>query len=221
MLAQADSASTISITDDDFLDDALYALSEELVATEEMVSEEIEENGKSGSGRLILWLIIFSLAGLIVPLFVTAISMEEANLQLQDELEVLEARLSTTHEPGAQVVALQEERDALVSAEGTLVTQLEDMQTGWINWVDVMLALIDHDPFRLNLQTLTQNTRRLTITGRAVDEAHIIAYRDRLTNSGQFSRVTVQSINLISQQGAEPGNLQSYAEFTLLLEVNP
>lgn len=187
--------------------DALYAVD----------AEELDRTpSKNGRSRLILWLIATSLAGLLLPLYLIAISIDTANATLASELVAISTELATTPEPAPE----QDESQATLTR---LRTQLNDLQrvlstitVQAIDWPLLMATIGNFDQYQITINNLVQNDDRIVLSGIATTEGAVVAYSRTLEDSGLFSRVHVQSITL--EAGKENTTFQ--VEFTLMLEVS-
>lgn len=190
------------------------------VAEDDDLYEEIEEEqnvSPPSKNRLVLWLVIMSLSGLLLPLFLISKTLEETNLGLVTQLEALEAQLAAPPTPDAALVALEDQVSGLRTQVSELQAILTTIEAGAVNWPRLMVGIGGYDQQQITVTTLVQTGSRIVISGQAVDESAIVAYTRALEDTGLFKRVFVESITL--ETGKE--NTQRIAEFALLLEVKP
>lgn len=175
--------------------------------------------------RWIAWMIVLSLLLLLAALNVMSLTVRDLQLPLEAELSRAEAVLSNTPAPDPN-------EDALVSTLVHLRSQiaaLEPMRTELalkhLDWPTTMQYVANFDPAVMTIRSVSQNEGVITVSGDAQDEAVVIAYADALKNSGQFSRVTVQSLVLRAiptptpADSAVPANVSSYiVEFIVVME---
>jgi hypothetical protein len=66
------------------------------------------------------------------------------------------------------------------------------------NWSAVMSAIGNYDQNQITLVALARNENRVTVTGQAVNDAAAVAYARTLETSPLFSRVILQSIQMVA-----------------------
>lgn len=147
------------------------------------------------SSRLILWLVVFSLGLLFVPLYVVSTTIKQNNVPLVTQLAMIGATLTSTPPPDpleaplkSTLAGVQKQINALNSIQPTLVA-------GHTDWAATISVIARFDPTLMALTGVTQSDRQIIITGQAGSEATVMTYADTLRNSDQFSRVVLQSIS--------------------------
>ncbi|MCB9451241.1 MAG: PilN domain-containing protein [Anaerolineaceae bacterium] len=165
-------------------------------AMNDTFDEETEDAPQPSGSRLVIWLVIFSLAALFLPLFLISTSIQEENQQLEATVTAIQATLVYTPEPAAQEQALQ---DALLQVRGT-VNDLQPIMDGLANaqidWMNAFAVISQYDTTRITLTGLTQTENRLVLNGQAINEDDVMGYFQTLDESLVFERVVVQSITL-------------------------
>jgi Tfp pilus assembly protein PilN len=168
-----------------------------LTAVDPAVPDEVEESTETGhSPRIALWLVVTSLAGLLLPLYLISAAIKADNRSLEADLASIEQQLSDASQPGEEQQTLQ---DNLLKARqqlDTLTTVQTDLIAHHINWPAVMAVIGNNGPAQMVLTGLSQADNRIVINGQAQAESVVIAYAHMLEESGQFSRVVVQSISI-------------------------
>jgi Tfp pilus assembly protein PilN len=199
----------------------------------EYESEEVVEVQRSS--RVILWLVVFSLAGLILPLVLISTAVAQDNRKVALELAQIEQDIESARQPEPEEQTL---RDSLLETQQQ-VTMLkgvrEDIVTRHVNWSAVMTAVGNYGSVRMTLTGLSQTEKQITLSGQAETESTIIAYARMLEETGLFSRVVVQSISLsviptptpapvTATPTAEPDAAprpDQVVQFVILVELNP
>ncbi len=168
------------------LDDELLEMGE----TEEPVQ-------KGRSSRIIIWLLVLSLAGLFVPLFLSAAAIRQENADLQADMAHIQQTIDSQSQPDPEQQTMEQQlidaRDQYRSLEA-LETNL---QNDHIDWPTVMAVISNFHQAEMMLTSLVQTDgRALLLRGQAPTEGVVMSYAGMLEESGQFSRVIVQSISL-------------------------
>lgn len=177
--------------------------------------EEDEQPAGGGRSRIVTWLVILGLAGLLMPLFLISTTLQEANLTLLAELEELQTELEVTPTPDPEVTELEDTLTALRGEMTELEGVLATLESGALNWPVIMVAIGDYDQSQIALTNLVQNGTRIIVNGHATEESAVVAYTRTLEETGLFNRVLVQSITL---QTAKESDVP-VAEFALMVEV--
>jgi Tfp pilus assembly protein PilN len=168
-----------------------------LSAVDPAVLDEMEEPTEAGhSPRIVLWLVVVGLAGLFLPLYLVSAAIKGDNRSLKTDLASIEQQLSDLSQPGEEQQTLQ---DTLIKSRqqvNTLTAVQSDLNAHHINWPAVMAIIGNNGPVQMVLTGLSQAENRIVISGQAQAESVVMAYAHMLEESGQFSRVIVQSISL-------------------------
>lgn len=187
-----------------------------------------EPEQPGGASRLIRWLIVFGLALLFLPLYLISTTIKEDAAPLKSTLVSIQQTLASTPRPNqgeqnlkATLVQSQKQVAELEAAKPALVASHFD-------WPAAIMIIGNYDQSVLALTSIVQTETRITLTGQANDEATTMTYAQSLRDSGQFQRVTVQTITLKAAPSA-PANagktestpVDKPAVFTILIELKP
>ncbi len=193
------------------------------------VDPAAEADRPTGTSRLILWLVVASLAILLLPLFLISTTIKSANLALENQLAEIQATLVSTPKQKAGDQALKDKLLQIVKQTSVLEAAQPTLVSGHIDWLGVVNTIAAYDPEQITLVGLSQPDNRLVLTGQADDESTVMIYAQILRDSSQFKRVIVQSITLkapptaAAAVGKAAGNLPEAvtkpAEFTISLEL--
>ncbi|GAB4518108.1 MAG: hypothetical protein OHK0046_25450 [Anaerolineae bacterium] len=166
-----------------------------------------------GKGRIVIWLLVLALLGMLLPLYLVSSTIRNANLLLEEELAQLQADLQVEPTPNPQIINLEDTLTTLRTEVNTLQTTLTSLETQFVDWPVVMHALGSYDQTQLTVTALAQTGGRITLNGEAQIESAIVTYTRDLEQTGLFSRVIVQSITYQPETGT--------STFALLVEVAP
>ncbi len=166
---------------------------------EENEFEDPEENEEVGSSRrgLVLWLIVIGLAILFVPLFLVFNTLRTDVSRLQTELEPLQGELAAQGTPPPELQLLMEQAAAANGEVDAIAAVYPTLIASHIDWQPAMQTLGSYDQSQMLLTDITQDVRRLTIVGKAMDQSQVVAYARALEESGLFNSVEIQSITQI------------------------
>jgi Tfp pilus assembly protein PilN len=176
------------------------------------VDEEIEEAEQPGkrSRRIALWLAIFGVSTLFLPLMAINSTIVTAQATLQPQIEDYLATLTTTPsvDPEFQTLSdtLLETRSQIAILENVSATLVASQ----IDWPQIMLSLRNYDAENTHLTTFSHDNGHIVVSGEASAESAVIDYAARLDYSGYFERVAIQSITRRVQPTAThvPANSQ-------------
>lgn len=166
---------------------------------EENEIEDPEENEEGGSSRrgLVLWLIVIGLAILFVPLFLVFNTLRTDVTRLQTELEPLQGQLAAQGTPPPELQLLIEQAAAANGEVDAIAAVYPTLIASHIDWQPAMHTLGSYDQSQMLLTNITQEVRRLTIVGKAMDQSQVVAYARALEESGLFNSVEIQSITQV------------------------
>lgn len=170
--------------------------------------------------RWIGWLIALSLLLLLAALNVVALTIHDLTQPLEQELSAILMTMESTAAPNPTADALA---STLVFVRGQ-VAALEPVQTelaaNHLDWPTTMQYIANFDPVVMNVSSINQNQRQITISGEAQSEGVVIAYADALRASGVFIRVTVQSliVRMLPTSTPTEGAVGSPASLTFAVE---
>jgi Tfp pilus assembly protein PilN len=187
------------------------------------------------SSRVILWLVVFSVAGLILPLVLISTAIEQNNKTAALDLAQIEEEVNNAKQPEPAEQAL---RDTLLETKNqrtVLETLRDDLVSQHVNWSAVMAVVGNYGSAKMTLTGLSQSGTQITLSGQAETESTVIAYARMLEETGLFTRVVVQSISLkvLPTSTPTPGVATPTAvpdvapgpdqvvEFVILVELRP
>lgn len=182
-----------------------------------------EQKPPSNNSRLVLWLLVLSLSGFFVPLYLFSVTIEERTLALATEEVDLQATLIATPAPDPLEETLRSEFIDLQNQINTLSSLNQTLDITHIDWPHIMFAIGRYNPAQLNINSLSQAGRVITLTGQANLESVVLAYVETLKENGPFETVLVQSIQLVPpaahQEDAGGVRAQQPVRFTLVIEL--
>lgn len=197
----------------------------ELAADSELEAEAASGNKKKGgSGRLILWLLVFSIGMAVVPMLLTGDVIREERLALEARSGTLEAELNATPTINPEIATLESQLLAFRNDTSALESLQTVLQASHVDWALLMQTYIAFDATRMELTAISITDRRITLTGLANDEADLLGYVDSLQASALFARVFIQSINRNPPEVDRDGNVISavrLVEFVIQTDLNP
>jgi hypothetical protein len=155
-----------------------------------------ERSNPTVSRRVILWLVVASLAGLYLPGYLIFSAIRDQNLSLQGELAQIQGTLEGDQPLNPTVQALQDSLEQARDQLNAVQSVRSTLATSHINWPVTMAAIGSYDQSQMMLVGVTQTDNRIVLTGQADDESVVTTYTRRLEQSNLFSRVIVQSMTL-------------------------
>ncbi len=183
-------------------------------------------------GRVVLWLIVFSLAALFVPLYLVFINIQTASAALRVERASLQAELERLAVPSSDTSAQLDTLTGLQEQNGILQPVIQQLNASYVNMPDLIAALSAYDPAVLSLTSIQQVDTTFVLSGQAPDQRIVIQYTDLLRQSNQFEQVVVEGITLaaLPTPTALPGSAGTdltpvvpvtTVEFTLVVTFAP
>ncbi len=154
------------------------------------------------SGQLLLlWVVAGSLLLALIPFGLLSRSIRNDIRFAEAELDKVASQLDETPSPPPDV-------QPLLATLETLQRQVEELERGTqtiagsqIYWPVVMDAVSQYDPQEIEFTSFIQEEQRIILEGKAVNNDIVVDYVQSLESSEAFSRVLIQSINLINQDG--------------------
>ncbi len=150
---------------------------------------------------LVLQIVALGLAALAIPLYLAFGQLQNEVAQIGRELMEVQAHLAALNTPSSEVQQLTEQvaqTEALVSA---LVAAPPPVG---MNWPQLASAIGSYDRQQITLVALTEVDNRLTLEGRATDNAAVVAYIQSLAASPLFLNIERQSVERVSAPGSAP-----------------
>ena len=178
----------------------------------------------SNINRLVLWLLVLSLSGFFVPLYLVSTTIEERTLAMATEVADLQATLVATLTPDPLEEELRSEFIDLQNQISTLASLNQSLDTINIDWPIVMSVVGRYNPIQLNITSLSQADKIVTLTGQATLESIVLGYVETLKESGTFEAVLIQSIELVPPAARQDDTSGAQAphppvEFILIIEL--
>ncbi len=157
----------------------------------------------AGSSRILIWLVMLSLAGFLLPLYLIYSTLKQDNQQLEVERGNIEATLSSTPERSPEE---QELTDLLLQLQQQAIMVEEARATldaSHVDWPATMAVLGSYDQSQMALNSLVQTGDQITINGQANHENAIMVYLAALQTSAHFERVSILSVTMISSSDTD------------------
>lgn len=146
---------------------------------------------------LILWLVAMGMGFFFMPLYFFSATLTEDTTSLRGELNTIRAALTTVPTPRPEVRRVL---TPLAQAQ-TQLNQINQVYPTLAaphpHWPDVMTAIRQYDSTALEINTLTHANNVIIINGQTAREDVLLAYVTSLEQSNLFTRVTIQSQQLI------------------------
>lgn len=163
--------------------------------------ENLEDEIEPGSSRrsLVVWLIVIGLAILFIPLYLVFNTLRADVTRMESELTPLQEKLAAEGTPPPELQLLREQVAAANSDVDAIAAVYPTLVASHIDWQPAMKTIANYDRTQMLLVDITQNIRKLTITGKAFDQSQVVAYARTLEESGLFSSVEIQSIVQIDE----------------------
>jgi Tfp pilus assembly protein PilN len=162
--------------------------------------DEIEEqeaaNEPGRSSRVVFWLVVVGLAGLFLPLYLIGAAIKDNTQTLRDQIAQIDQQEADLSQPGSDQQTLQDELLAARQQLETLSAVNAKLLATHIDWPAVMAVIGNNGYVQMDLISLSQADDQIMLRGQAGAESVVMAYSRMLEESGQFSRVIVQSISL-------------------------
>lgn len=146
--------------------------------------------------QFVPWLIVIGLAVLFLPLYAISSTIGADADQLNAELSNIQLTMVSEPTIVPEVASLQTDAADIQTQLNELEAVYTNLSTDHIDWPEVAAVIRNYDANRMSLTSLQQTENRLMLSGQALDDTAVINYARFLEDSGQFSRVVVQSITL-------------------------
>lgn len=183
--------------------------------------QQDDNKSRGGGGRLVLWLVVVSMAFLVLPVFLVGGVIESERTLLQEQLDGLQAELNAPPVIDPEIERLEGELLQLRNDTSAMNTLATSLATTHIDWAVLMQTFISYDPNQMEVTNIEQSDRRIIISGRSDDETHLMYYVDVLQGSGLFAQVLLQSITRNPPEVDENGNtLPDYRLVDFVIQVD-
>jgi Tfp pilus assembly protein PilN len=151
---------------------------------------------------LLLWLVAGSLFLALIPFGLLSRSIRNDIRFAEAELDQVEAQLDETPSPPPDVQPLLATLETLQGQAEELERTTQTIAESQIYWPALMDTVHQYDPQEIEFTTFIQEERRIILEGKAVNDDAVVAYVQSLDSAEVFSRVLIQSINLINRDGS-------------------
>ncbi len=165
---------------------------------------------------LLLWVMAGSLLLALVPFGLLSRSLRSNIQAAEAEFKRIQSQLAETPSPPSEVQPLLATLESLHQQAEALEDAADTLTGAQIYWPAVMDAVRKRDPEQLALTALTQEGRQIILEGDAINDGVVVDYAQSLEASGLFSRVLIQSIDLL-----DPDALTATPEATLTATPSP
>ncbi len=176
--------------------------------------EDVIEAG--GSSHAVTWLMALGLAVLFLPLYLISGAIKESNQTLTNDLAEIAQQQTDLSQPGSTQQTLQDDLIKARQRLETLSAGKTNLIASHINWPAVMAVIGNNGYVHMDLLSLSQADNQIVLRGQAQAESIVMTYARMLEESGQFSKVIVQSISLkVLPTPTPPPTTQPVATTTL------
>lgn len=180
------------------------------------IETPLRQKSKTGSsGRLVVWLVVISLAMMFLPLWLMSNTLQEDVALLETEHAQLSEALSLTPTPDEAAEGLRAELLALRNNVVSVENAVEELSDRGLDWYAIMDLLLQYDQAAMQLTHVAQLEFGLQVEGIAGTEDAILGYVNILRSTAFFDGVQVQSI---TREVQEEGQADRFA-FQLLVEI--
>ena len=146
---------------------------------------------------LFLWLAAISMGLFFLPLYLIASTANSDVNRMEVNLTSIKGSLTNVPTPLPEVQKVLTPLAQVQAQIAQVKTLYPATVSSKADWPTVMEAIGRYDPGQITLISLNRTGNRITLAGKANDEASVSAYVSTLEQSNLFSLVTVQSLQLI------------------------
>ena len=184
---------------------------------------EIPPAAPKPASSLALWLLVLTLTFLFLALFLVSATIREGTAPLANELQSIQSTLSSTAQPGSVERDLSTALADSMQQINVLQPVYSDLYGDYVNWTGVMQVISSYDYAQMRITRILQTEHQVTLNGEAPNENITMDYVTQLRNSGYFSSVTLQTLNLVAPTNA-PGvtpvaPVGTFAQFIIVTEL--
>jgi len=149
---------------------------------------------------MILWLVVIGMAVFFLPLYLVALTIREDAKTMETEIASIRVSLTNVPTPPPEIA---NQMTPLAQAQRQIVQLYQIYPTLAAPHADlaaVMTAINNYSPYEIMLTevTLAAERNRMTLMGRASRDEVVLTYVHNLEQSGLFTRVTLQSAQVIA-----------------------
>jgi Tfp pilus assembly protein PilN len=155
-------------------------------------------------GTIVLWLVAVSGVILLAPLYLASATIRSDITRLEADLQAAHEALTGEETPEPEVQELMNDLAQVQGSVDEIEGAYSGVAAGHANWPAIIAAIGNYNPSQLALTSITQSDSQITLNGRAINDATVIAYSRALEESNLFSRVVVQSVRSVATPFASP-----------------
>ncbi|MBI3913781.1 MAG: PilN domain-containing protein [Chloroflexi bacterium] len=153
------------------------------------------------------WLVVFAMLVFFIPLAVATNVIRDDAARMDADLSALRVAQFSLPPPAPQVAAILTPLAQTQAKNAQIAKIYPTLAAPRPDWAKLMAAIGNYDINSIALTALAQTSGGISIAGRAQQEENVIAYARALEQSGQFSRVVVQSMQVLPTPTATPTNV--------------
>jgi hypothetical protein len=144
--------------------------------------------------QIVLWLIVIALGVLLIPLMLITGWVRTDVARLESDLLAVQSAMSRATTPNEEVVKIS----ADIAQVNNLISVMQTVTVpSGVAWPLVIGAATQYDPATVQIGSLTQNSDRIQIAGRALNSDAVVGYQQNLLDAGVFKDVVVISMSTI------------------------
>ncbi|MBL8155594.1 MAG: hypothetical protein JNM70_15530 [Anaerolineae bacterium] len=176
------------------------------------------------ASTLALWLLGLTMLFLFGVNFLIYSTIREGRAPLEEQLADIKATLEATAAPDAAVEAARSQVMEVLNVNSQLASIYDSLAASYTNWPALIRVLSDFDISQMHIDRLVQQDKLITIMGEGIDELQVMTYANVLRDSGFFTRVTIQTLNIVAPTplpaGVTPTAPQTRsAQFSIVAEL--
>lgn len=160
--------------------------------------EQAAPSSKRPASALALWLLGLTMLFLFGVNFLMYSTIRDGRAPLEQQLKDIKATLDATAPPDAALEAARSQVMEIINVNSELASIYDALTTHYINWPALIHVLSDFQISQMHIDRLVQQDKIITIMGEGIDELQVMTYANVLRDSGFFTRVTIQTLNIVS-----------------------
>lgn len=186
--------------------------------------QEAPPPSKRPASALALWLLGLTMLFLFGVNFLMYSTIKEGRAPLEQQLADIKATLEATAAPDAAVEAARSQVMEVLNVNSQLASIYDSLTSHYIDWPALIRVLSDFDISQMHIDRLVQQDKLITIMGEGIDELQVMTYANVLRDSGFFTRVTIQTLNIVAPTPLPAGvtptaPLTRSAQFSIVAEL--
>lgn len=147
---------------------------------------------------VILGLVAFGMAMFFLPLSLLSTTVRDEVKGLEADLGSIRAALTSVPTPVPEVQKVLNTLAQVQAQTNQVNAVYSTVATARVDWAAIMAAIGAYNPEQITITSLSWSENRITLGGRAARDDQVVAYARALEQSNLFSRVIVQSIQLVA-----------------------